>query len=197
MEAHGFIELYEHIFFPLKNSPIKILEIEIGAGGSLRVWRKYFPEAKIYGIDILEKSPFDPERIKTFVAEQANRDQLKAFINKYGGDFDIVIDDGGHPMNQQQISLGFLFKYVKSNGYYIIENIHTSFPTYYRDFGVEKGGGNSTFRLINNFIRKENITSKYLTPEEEKYLSKNVEYCNLFFRKNKWHSIVCVFKKKG
>ena len=46
---HGFIELYEQIFFPLREKPIKFLEIGIFKGGSIEVWQDYFPKAKIYG----------------------------------------------------------------------------------------------------------------------------------------------------
>ena len=52
MDWHGFTELYEHIFYPLKNSPIRIFEIGIKKGGSLILWRDYFPNATVFGIDI-------------------------------------------------------------------------------------------------------------------------------------------------
>ena len=50
---------------------------------------------------------------------------LDNFLLEYGNDFDIIIDDGGHTMKQQQISLGILFFAVKSGGYYVIEDLHT------------------------------------------------------------------------
>jgi len=196
MDGHGFTELYEQIFYPLKDSPIKIFEIGILDGGSLILWRDYFPNAKIYGIDVFDRSNLDSERIKTFVANQANRDQMDAFIDKYGGDFDIILDDGGHKMEQQQISLGHLFKYVKPGGYYIIEDVHTSIPQYYSGYGVDEDETNSTLEMINLFIKSALIKSKYLEPQEEDYLRNNIEYCNLFFRNDGLHSIACVFKKK-
>jgi len=196
MDGHGFTELYEHFFYPLKDSPIKIFEIGIEKGGSLILWRDYFPNAKVYGIDVIDKSNLNSEKIKTFVANQASRSQLDSFIDKYGGDFDIILDDGGHKMEQQQVSLGHLFKYVKPGGYYIIEDVHTSLPHYYSGYGVEEEQKNSTLEMINLFIKKTLIKSKYLTPEEENYLRNNIEYCNLFFRNNELHSITCIFKKK-
>jgi len=196
---HYFTEIYEHIFFPLKDTPIKIFEIGIWMGGSLNLWQDYFPYATIYGIDIVDKSELNTEKIKTFVADQANREQLQSFVDKYGSDFDIILDDGGHTMEQQQISLGYLFKHVKGGGYYIIEDVHTSLPEYYPHphYGVEENKNNSTLRMINNFIKNARIESKYLTLEEENYLNTNIEYCNLFFRNNDHHSITCIMKKHG
>ena len=99
-------------------------------------------------------------------------------------------------MEQQQISFGYLFKHVKPGGYYIIEDVHTSLPQYHVGYGVEKNGENTTLTMINNYIRTAMINSKYLTPEEKNYLTENIEYCSLFFRNNKEHSLAVIFKKK-
>ena len=47
-------------------------------------------------------------------------------LNKTNITFDIIIDDGGHTMKQQQTSFGVLFKNVSSGGLYILEDLHTS-----------------------------------------------------------------------
>ena len=47
-----YFPIYEKHFEPIRNKPIKILEIGILNGGSLEMWRYYFPEATIVGIDI-------------------------------------------------------------------------------------------------------------------------------------------------
>ena len=194
---HNFTELYEHIFFPMKNASIKICEIGIANGGSLILWQEYFPNATIFGIDIIDRHFLNSKRIKTFIADQANRDQLKQFIEKCGSDYTIMLDDGGHAMEQQQTSFGYLFKYVKPGGYYIIEDVHTSLPRFYRGYGVVTNGKNSTLRMINQYIKTGKIESQYLTPDESKYLTKNIEYCNLFFRKGRNRpSITCIFKKR-
>ena len=196
MDWHGYTEIYEHIFYPIKNSPIRICEIGVDQGGSLILWRDYFPKATVWGIDIVDTSELDSKRIKTFVADQADRRQLKSFIDKSEGNFDIILDDGGHTMEQQQTSFGYLFKHLKPDGYYIIEDIHTSIPFYRPGFGVEKDKKNTTLLMFNRFIKYARILSKYLTDEEKAYLNNNIEYCNLFFRNNPQHSIACVIKKK-
>ena len=47
-----YFPIYEKHFGPIRNKPIKILEIGILNGGSLEMWRYYFSEATIVGIDI-------------------------------------------------------------------------------------------------------------------------------------------------
>lgn len=190
---HYYTEVYDRFFLPIKDSARKIFEIGIEKGASLKMWQKYFPNAVIYGIDIVDCSYLDSDSIKTSVADQSDRNQLKRSIDIFGGDFDIIVDDGGHGMEQQQVSFGYLFKYVKPGGYYIIEDVHTSLLPGY---GLEDEE-NSTLKMIENFIRNGKIKSKYMTEEEKSYLADRIEFCNLFRRQTKnTLSINCIFKKK-
>ena len=198
--GHNYVEVYELFFYPIRNTAKKIAEIGIQTGSSLHLWRDYFPHATIYGIDILDQSNLDSERIKTFVGDQSKRDNLQKFITKYGSNFDFILDDGGHSMEQQQISLGFLFRHVKPGGYYIIEDLHTSL--WKSGFGAEPDESNTTLTMIQTFIKTRSINSRYLTNEEAEYLNKTIAYCNLFSRndtflnKSPWYSITCILKKK-
>jgi len=195
--VHHYTEIYDLFFSRLRNSVTKVFEIGIAGGGSLEMWRDYFPKATIYGIDIVPKTELESRRLKTFVADQADRRQLAAFIDKFGGTFDIIIDDGGHSMEQQQISLGYLFKYVKPGGYYVIEDVHTSLPHIWSGFGVEPGGANSTLTMIENFIADGRLESRYLSPSEARYVTRNIEFCNLVERNNRYHSMACILKKRA
>ncbi len=195
--SHFYTEVYEYFFYPMKYKARKICEIGIWKGASLKMFKDYFQKATIYGIDINDASGLDSNRIKTFVADQANKAQLKSFFDTYGGDFDIIIDDAGHTMEQQQISFGYLFKYVKQGGYYIIEEVHTSLYSHLgAEYGAEKNEGNTTLTMINNFIRTGIIESKYMTMEEKEYLTtKTIRYCNLLGT-DRGNSITCIFKKR-
>lgn len=193
---HKYTDVYEYFFLPKKNEAKKIFEIGVAEGASLKMLRDYFPHAVIYGIDIKDTSHLNSDRLKTFLADQSDRKQLQKFIDAYGSDFDIIIDDGGHTMQQQQVSLGFLFKHAKKGGYYILEDVHTSIYDIYRDsFNAQENEGNTSLTMINKFIRSGLITSQYMTENEQKYLMDNIEYCSLYSRA-KGHSITCIFKKK-
>jgi hypothetical protein len=186
--THNYVEIYEMLFGPMRSKTTRVLEIGVEEGHSLRLWEAYFPAARIFGIDIVDSTRNDAGRVKTLVADQGKREDLARVIAAAGGSFDIVVDDGGHRMDQQQISFATLFPAVKSGGLYVIEDIHTSFPELYPDHGVDPDGQNSTYALIDRFNRTERIESQYLTAEESRYLTANISRCAYFLRLNGYHS---------
>ncbi|HJX65791.1 MAG TPA: class I SAM-dependent methyltransferase [Polyangia bacterium] len=198
VSRHNYTEVYERFLFQWKDDPVRLLEIGIEKGGSLEMWYDYFPKASIFGIDIEDKASMQNARTRTFIADQSKRDQLQKAIDSFSGDFDVLLDDGGHSMEQQQVSLGFLFRFVKPGGYYILEDIHTSLPQRYSGYGVEPDGANSTLAMIERYVRgvPPRFESKYMLPEEKQYLNEQVEFADLNFRNNSLHSIMCIFKKK-
>ena len=185
---HNYVQIYEMLFSPLRNKQIRLLEIGVFHGDSLRLWEAYFPAAQIFGVDITDKTQYDTKRIKTVIGDQGDRQDLARIIRITGDGLDIILDDGGHRMEQQQISFGALFPAVKSGGLYIIEDIHTSFPDRFPGFGVEPDGQNTTYAMIDRFVRTQKFQSKYLTAAENDYLSKYVSYCSYFVRTNDFHS---------
>ncbi|MFN7990110.1 MAG: hypothetical protein U0529_21740 [Thermoanaerobaculia bacterium] len=197
-DSHGFTEVYERFFAPLRNEPIRILEIGIDQGGSLLTWRDYFPKAAVFGIDILDRSDLQSDRIRTFVADQSKREQLGAFLAKYPGPYDVILDDGGHSMEQQQVSLGFLFAAVRPGGLYVVEDVHTSLRAFYpyKGFGADDDGSNTTLRMLETFIRTGRFESRYMTPEEARFVSEQVEFTNLFHRTTAPPSITCLLRRK-
>ncbi len=185
---HNYVVIYEMLFSPLRRRDIRLLEIGVLDGDSMRLWEAYFPSAQIFGLDIASKTQHDSRRVKTLVADQGKREDLTKAIAATGGNFDVVLDDGGHTMAQQQISFGTLFPAIKSGALYIIEDIHSSFPHLWPGFGVERDGANSTYTMIDRFVRTGRVESEYLTAAENNYLSENISHCMYFFRSTKRHS---------
>jgi len=126
---------YSKMFAPFKDKPVRILEIGVQNGGSLHMWQEYFPNAeKIIGIDIDQQCKrFESDKIEIYIGKQED----KKFIDSIPGEFDIVIDDGGHTMKQQQSSFKFLFPRVKDGGLYVIEDLHTSYWSEFADSGYQ------------------------------------------------------------
>ena len=95
-------------------------------GGSLRMWKAFFPKAKIVGIDIHDKTQFSEPRIDIRVCDQTDAAMLRKLSEEYGG-FDIVIDDGSH-LNAHVIeTFGILFPLLRTPGIYTIEDVQTSY----------------------------------------------------------------------
>jgi cephalosporin hydroxylase len=147
---HHYFEIYDQHFSRFRNKDIVILEIGILHGGSLQMWKEYFgPKAKIYGIDINPKcKQFEEDNIEVFIGSQSDRNFLREIKSKLPK-IDILIDDGGHEMEQQIVSFEELFDHVADNGIYLIEDLHTS---YWPDFagGIKKPG--TFIEYSKNFI---------------------------------------------
>ena len=133
---HSYEGGYANCLWELENSPIKILEIGIGGEGyadggqSLLLWKNLFPKAEIFGLDIYDKSKLNCERVNTRIINQADKKALEEFA-EVNGPFDLIVDDGSHHRADVLISLFALMPYVKDGGYYVIEDISTSYwPTY-------------------------------------------------------------------
>lgn len=130
-----FEDWYEAYFARLRNEPIKILEIGVKNGGSIAMWERYFPKAEIFGVDIIENCKrFASKRTRIFIGDQGDPEFLRSVIRETGTPLDVIIDDGGHTMQQQCTSFEVLFEHVRPSGYYVVEDIHTS----YRE---KQGGG--------------------------------------------------------
>lgn len=145
---HNYVRHYERFLRPLRGKARRVLEIGVKGGASLKMWADYFPQAVIYGVDNDPESfRSDQGRIKTFLGDQADPEFLKQVLSETGSPFDVIIDDGGHTMQQQKVSLVNLFPHVKPGGLYIIEDTHTS---YYDYMG---GGLNNPLSMIENIKR--------------------------------------------
>ena len=125
----GFIQLYEKYFEKLRDEKLNILEIGIDKGDSLRIWRDYFRNANICGLDIEQKN-FTINNVDFFFGDQSNTSFLKTITEKYGS-FDIIIDDGSHVSKHIISSFNYLYPYLNNDGFYIVEDLQTSYiPRY-------------------------------------------------------------------
>jgi hypothetical protein len=130
--SHAAYQRFYPIFFEkYRKQRIKMLEIGIDTGAGSLLWKEYFPLADVWGMDINSATSESEggRAINMVIGSQENRTFLENdLIEKTGGEFDIIIDDGGHHFEQQSLSYEILFsKALKPGGYYVIEDIETSF----------------------------------------------------------------------
>lgn len=123
-----YFDIYQRHFAKFVGQKVNVLEIGIYSGGSLEMWRSYFGDnCHIYGVDI-EKAckKYENDHVSVFIGDQADRSFWNTFINSVEG-IDILIDDGGHAPEQQQITLEEMLPHLRPGGVYLCEDIHGSF----------------------------------------------------------------------
>lgn len=125
--AHYF-EIYERHFQAFRNRPITMLEIGVFQGGSVKMWKEYFgPQARIVGIDINPAcKKFEEENVDIMIGSQEDKQFLAEVKAKYP-QIDIILDDGGHTMNQQIVTFNEMFPHLAEGGVYLCEDLHTSY----------------------------------------------------------------------
>jgi hypothetical protein len=181
---HGYDDFYTDIFRGIRFKKLKILEIGIGGhveenflGGSLLLWNSFCPRSQIYGIDLSRKSLFNKfRRIQTFVVDQSDKDDLEKFASE-NGPFDIIIDDGSHITEHILTSFNALYKHVNENGYYVIEDMGTTY--------MKSLGGEPDIKKNSDFFERVLMTSKMTTRQliSDDFNSEKKEFSKL-------HSIV-------
>ena len=130
-----YFEIYEQHLSKFRNKPITMVEFGVFHGGSLQMWKYYFGEkAKIIGFDINPLcKELEEENISIIIGDQEDVGSLRK-ITEIEPKLDIIIDDGGHTMNQQRVTFEELWASLKEGGIYICEDMHTS-------YWAEYGGG--------------------------------------------------------
>lgn len=146
---HDYSVYYDNILSDIRNKPIKMIEIGIGTweegkssmkhhwndkndpikenylpGNSLRAWKQYFHNLDyIVGIDVKKDCMFEEPNIKTELLDSTSSDNTNIIREKYGGDFDVILDDGLHEIDAQVNTFIAFWPLLKKNGIYLIEDI--------------------------------------------------------------------------
>lgn len=120
--------VYDGYFAPYRRFPINLLEIGIGTGGSLQLWRRYFPDAVLIGIDLQDCTALARELdARIYCGDQGQLAFWENGLLDELGRLDLVIDDGSHKPRDQRMTFGKLWPILNDGGLYCIEDIHTSY----------------------------------------------------------------------
>ena len=128
-----YFEIYERHLARFRDREVHMLEIGVFHGGSVQMWKHYFgPRAHIYGVDISERAKsLEEDRVKIFIGDQSDPEFL-ATLRRDIPRVDILLDDGGHTMQQQITTFLQLYHHIAEDGVYLCEDLHTS---YWPQFG--------------------------------------------------------------
>jgi hypothetical protein len=152
---HGYTSAYHRRFAELRTEPVSLLEIGVGGyedpdagGASLLMWRDYFPNGTIVGLDLYDKTSLG-DRIYLEKGDQSDPRVLNRLGETYGP-FDIIIDDGSHKVDDVLQSWVTLWTYLKRGGWYVIEDLQTAYWPSYGGSSVRTG--ESTIGFLQGLI---------------------------------------------
>ena len=111
------------------------------------MWRDFFPNSMIDGIDIYDKSGLEEEKIQIFQGSQDDAIFLENIVEQVGG-FNIIIDDGCHINSYVIKSFKTLFPLLRDGGIYVVEDTQTS---YWKMFGGNSDDLNSVTTTMGLF----------------------------------------------
>src|SRR3990167_1132624 len=83
---HNYLPVYYDLFKDRRNEIKKVLEIGVGEGAGLRMFRDFFPDAMIYGAEIDETRVFKEDRIEVIKCDQTKMVDLVNLVSKTGND---------------------------------------------------------------------------------------------------------------
>lgn len=132
--SHSYLGLYQKLLESKKYTAKRVLEVGIGAfeeknGGSIKLWRDFFVNATIYGLDILP--------INRVINEILNDDRVILYtstdaydINFFNTHFlyknircDVMLDDGPHTLESMIQFIKLYSQIMTDDGILIIEDI--------------------------------------------------------------------------
>lgn len=127
---HSYEEVYEPEFAPIREEELNILEIGIFKGASTQAWLEYFPNAKIYCVDLFDRVPMlslevvgDP-RVSAIQGSSMSYHTTTKMNHAWPDvKFDIIIDDGKHTPDANRETFDLMFPYLKEDGSYYIEDV--------------------------------------------------------------------------
>lgn len=123
---HKYEEIYEPEFSKNRHKEINILEIGIFQGASILSWAEYFPNAKVYGVDIDLNFIIPENREPIYTNPKINVRAINSMLKPDFGEvrFDYIIDDGDHSFNAQVETFRNYFPFLKNGGTYFIEDVY-------------------------------------------------------------------------
>ncbi len=151
-KSHNYADLYELLFRCRRKNVQLLIECGLGTnninfecsmglhgkpGASLRMWRDFFPNARIIGVDIDKETLFNEERIETFYCDQLKKKSIENFAKKsklLENSADIILDDGLHTFEAGVSFFEGMIKFLNEDGIYLIEDVHPNDMFLYKDY---------------------------------------------------------------
>lgn len=129
--SHSYLPLYQDLLISKKETAKNVLEVGISGGGSIKLWKDFFTNATVYGLDIMHID---------YVWPQIKNDEniiLHTSIDAYDNDyfnthllnskvkFDFMLDDGPHTLESMIKFIKLYSQIMTDDGILIIEDVQS------------------------------------------------------------------------
>lgn len=176
---HSYTDIYARYLEPLRHKSIRLLEIGVACGSSLKMWSKYLgPSSTIVGVDIRQECASlcqNYDNIKIVIADAAS--------TTIPGPFDVIVDDGSHVSEDIVKTWNRLWPALNSGGYYIVEDMRCTHDASYQ--------ANFTFpKHPSAFDRKHIMTWLDALMREMDFGRSDVDFIHLYRE-------LAILRKKG
>ena len=189
IKGHKYSEFYEKFFKNIKNEKLDIFEIGSFKGNATASLFFYFKNSIIHSADLYpDIFCYSSKRIKNFKLDSSSSKDLSKISKKMS--YDIIIEDAGHYLKDQIISLFKLFPSLKKNGIFIIEEL--DFPDTRKDMNQDMDK-NTLYNILKLIIKKKDFHSKFITTKEKEFFLKNVKKINIY--NGRFNKIAFIRKK--
>jgi glycosyltransferase involved in cell wall biosynthesis len=161
----SYFDIYHKRLKGLADRPIRMLEIGVQNGGSLDIWAKYFSQAvSIIGCDInpaCGRLSYDDPRIAVVVGDANSPEVYRSIVQKAGGLFDLIIDDGSH--NSLHVVSNFVnyFPLLAPGGIYIAEDMHCAYWPEYDGGYFNQRSAASFFKCLFDLVNIEHCRADF------------------------------------
>jgi glycosyltransferase involved in cell wall biosynthesis len=125
---HPYTPVYDTLFSSLRTQSINIAEIGIEKNDSINIWRKYFPNADIYGFEYNEQ--YLQEAINQNLSnvyyekiDVTNPNNIRETFQTINKKYDILIDDSTHFFEDQIRVIQNSIEYLNEGGILVVEDI--------------------------------------------------------------------------
>lgn len=125
---HSYGPVYENLLAPYREAK-NVLEIGLFNGNRYRIWKEYFHNATVHGIDCDEQPVGGMADLRPLIAEGHQIhifdacDKVQIHERFKDIKFDVIVDDAQHEISQQLALYAAWKPYLAPGAIYIIEDV--------------------------------------------------------------------------
>ena len=188
IQGHKYAVYYEMFIKKIKKKKLNILELGSFKGNATASFFFYFKNSFIYSVDLYpDLFIYKSKRIKNFKVDNSSEKELLSLSKKK---YDLIIEDAGHYLKDQIISLFTLFPKLKKKGIYVVEEL--DFPDTRKDMNL-KNEKNTLYTILKSIKKNKSFNSSYVPEHKKKYFIKNYKYIKIY--KGRFNKIAFIIKK--